>query len=104
MVRTDVTPEVVALYRRGLELKDKRDCKSRDEYSRIVKRLEWGLLDRPPHMVSILDWDAELEGEEPKYLARKSSASHPDFSGWISAREIRRQLLAALAHNVKAER
>ena len=67
---------------------------SRYEYRRIIKRLEWHLFDRPPFMVSILDRDEELEGDEPEYLAKKSTESHPDFSGWLSVRFLRRQLRA----------
>ena len=60
-----------------------------DEFRRVDKRLCWTLLQRPPHMVSILD---DLDGNPPAYMQQRNTPSHPDFNGWFSGRELQRRL------------
>jgi hypothetical protein len=90
--KVKITPEILDLYRRGLELQNKRGERAHAEFIQVSKRLEWTLLQRGPHMVSVFD---DLSGPEPEYMRAKNSLAHPDFSGWQSGRELQRQLREA---------
>jgi hypothetical protein len=76
-----ITKEMAALYRRGLELRDQRGERARDEFIQIHKRLNWTLLGRDPHMVSVFE---DLDGEPPAYMRARNSMAYPDFNGWYS--------------------
>jgi hypothetical protein len=96
-----ITAEMVGLYQRGCELRDSGASEDweehgggRAEYLKIAKHLDWTLLKRAPHEVSVLE--DGLEGPKPDYMAARDSERHPDFNGWYSARDITRQLREAL--------
>jgi hypothetical protein len=90
-----LTTEMVELFRRGRELQalgandDDAEGPLADEFRSISKRLDWELLGRMPHEVSVFD---DLEREPPGYMAARNSPSNPDFNGWFSGRELRRRL------------
>jgi hypothetical protein len=67
---------------------------------RITKRLDWTLLKRAPHEVSVLEDD--LEGPKPDYMSARDSERHPDFNGWFSARDIARRLQEACSASEQA--
>jgi hypothetical protein len=87
-----ITAEMVDLYRRGLELQNRQGERAHAEFVQVSKQLDWRLLERGPHMVSIFD---DLSGEQPGYLRSKNNPTHPDFSGWESGRELQRRLREA---------
>ena len=95
-----ITEEMVELYWRGRKLKREKggSPKMREarrfEFLTIAKRLEWTLLGRAPHQVSVF---ADLRGSPPPYMAARNSETHPDFNGWRSGQELQRRLDAALA-------
>jgi hypothetical protein len=96
----DPTAEVVALFARGREIIADGDDKQweerggrRAEYLALSKRLDWQLLRRAPHEVSVLD---DLSGDPPTYMLRRNLPSHPDFNGWNSGRELQQRLQVAL--------
>jgi hypothetical protein len=73
--RTPVlSAEILELYRRGLELKNRRGERAHAEFIQVAKRLDWVLLQRGPHMVSVFD---DLSGPEPGYMASKSNRRIP---------------------------
>ena len=68
--RINVSDEMLELYRRGCELRD-ADHADADaegslhvEFIALSKRLEWALLKRAPHEVSVFD---DLSGDPPLY-------------------------------------
>jgi hypothetical protein len=63
------------------------------EFIQIKKRLEWSLLKRAPHEVSIFE---DLSGEPPTYMQRRNSEQFPDFNGWYSGRKLQQALQAAI--------
>jgi hypothetical protein len=93
--KATITAEMVELFRRGRELQalgaddDDADGPLADEFRSIRKRLDWELLGRAPHEVSVL---SDLEGEPPGYMQRRNSPSNPDFNGWFSGRELQQRL------------
>jgi hypothetical protein len=91
--REPLTPEMVALYRRGCELKRRKRGKESDEFIAIDKKLNWGLLGRDPHQVSVF---ANLRGDPPAYMQARDSPAWPDFNGWRSGQESQRRLQAAV--------
>jgi len=99
--RDAITGEMVELYATGREIIARGDGerweeqggRRRAEFLRISKRLEWSLLKRAPHEVSVFD---DLDGEPPGYMQARNSAAHPDFNGWYTGRELQRRLQAAL--------
>ncbi|WP_143198495.1 hypothetical protein [Bradyrhizobium sp. AS23.2] len=94
-----VTAEMAALYVRGCELRDAGhddvddDSPEHDEFRAIDKRLNWTLLGRAPHEVSVLD---DLSGDPPACMQRRNSPAFPDFNGWYSGRRLQEALQAAL--------
>ena len=92
--RPAITEEMIELYRRGCELRDASRDDS-DEFIQIAKRLEWKLLGRAPHEVSVFD---DLSGDPPAYVSRRNSAAFPDFNGWYTGRQLQQELQASLGH------
>jgi hypothetical protein len=94
-----ITAEMVTLFRRGRTLQalgaaaDAEGALA-DEFRTISKRLDWVLLKRGPHEVSIFD---DLGGEPPDYMAARNSEQHPDFNGWYSGREFQKRLAGLTA-------
>jgi hypothetical protein len=92
-----ITAEMVELFRRGREIlaegSGEDEGPRHREFLDIDKRLNWTLLKRDPHEVSVLD---DLRGDPPAYMRARNSAAKPDFNGWFSGRELQRQLQAAL--------
>jgi hypothetical protein len=89
-----ITAEMTDLYARGIKLRRMRSEAAHDEFVQVSKRLNWTLLRREPHEVSIFD---DLSGEMPAYMQARCSLAHPDFNGWLSGRELQKRLKAALA-------
>jgi hypothetical protein len=90
-----ITSEMVELFRRGRELQalgDARGTKADDEFRAVSKRLDWSLLHRVGQC-SVFD---DFSGEEPDYMASRSSAAHPDLCGWHSGKAMQQRLQAAL--------
>jgi ParB family chromosome partitioning protein len=50
--------------------------------SPTASRLDWGLLRRLAHEVSVFD---DLSGDPPPYMAKRNTIADPDFNGWFSA-------------------
>lgn len=98
--REPITSEILALFHQGCELQaegyDDVDAEGpqADEFRRIDKRLNWTLLGRAPHEVSVFD---NLDGDPPAYMQGRSTPSHPDFNGWYSGRVLKQRLMEALA-------
>lgn len=93
----ELTSEMIELYRRGRALQAAGVIEAgarRDEYLQIMRRLDWVLLRRAPHMVSVLDPELgeNFDAEAPPHMAR-----HGDVNGWHSAQETARALQAAAA-------
>jgi hypothetical protein len=86
-----ITAEMADLYQRGLKLMEMRSERAHDEFVAIAKRLEWTLLKRDPHMVSVFE---DLDGDPPEYMRARDSLAHPDFNGWRSGQELKRLLEA----------
>jgi hypothetical protein len=55
--------------------------------------LNWSLLKRAPHEVSVLD---DLDREPRAYIRARNTPSHPDFNGWFSGRALQQALRTAL--------
>jgi hypothetical protein len=77
-VRTPLTPEMLELFKRGLEILAAGadeiwgdEGGRREEYLAISRRLNWVLLRQPIHAVSVLD--PELDGEMPGYMENLAS-------------------------------
>ena len=97
-----VTEEMVDLFRTGLEIlragdneqfEDDTPAGRRREFLDIYKRLNWTLLRRNPHEVSVFDPDI-AEGKPPRsYMARLDNGR---FNGWDTALEQRAALMDAL--------
>jgi hypothetical protein len=88
-LKVRITAEILELYRRGLKLQEQRGARAHAEFVQVAKRLDWTLLQRGSHMVSVFD---DLSGPEPEYMRAKNSLQYPDFSGWESGRELQRRL------------
>jgi len=97
--KTKFTTEMLDLYRRGCKLRDAGhadtddESKQHAEFNAIAKRLEWVLLKRAPHEVSVFD---DLSGDPPLYMQRRNTPARPDFNGWYSGRALQQALNAAL--------
>jgi hypothetical protein len=96
-----ITPEMVELFRRGREIQKagadeewEDEGGRRAEFLAISKKLDWTLLKRAPHEVSVLD---DLAGDTPEYVVARNSEQHPDFNGWHSGRRLQQQFEEALA-------
>jgi hypothetical protein len=63
---------MVALYRRGCELKRRKRGKESDEFLAIDKKLNWGLLGRDPHQVSVF---ANLRGDPRRGRDKREMSS-----------------------------
>jgi hypothetical protein len=94
-----ITPEMVELFRRGREIQKagatetwEEEGGRRGEFLDITKRLDWSLLHRVGQC-SVFD---DFSGEEPDYMASRSSTGHPDICGWHSGRAMQQRLQAAL--------
>ena len=81
-----ITDEMIELFRRGREiLAEGGDEKWEDEGGRLrefldlSKRLDWTLLRRAGHEVSVLD---DLDGDPPAYMRARNNPAFPDFNGW----------------------
>ena len=94
--KAPITEEMVELYRRGRELKKQGLAHEarHAEFVQIAKRLDWTLLRRHPHEVSVFH---DLRGPMPDYMAARCTTAYPDFNGWQSGQELQRRLKAALA-------
>jgi hypothetical protein len=97
--KSTITPEMIELFRRGREIQEvhanetwEEEGGRRAEFLAISKKLDWELLGRAPHEVSVL---GDLEGEPPGYMAARNSPSNPDFNGWFSGRELQKRLAEA---------
>jgi hypothetical protein len=62
-------------------------------FIQIAKRLEWKLLGRSPHEVSVFD---DLSADPPPYMQARNTPAFPDFNGWFSGRALQQELQAAL--------
>jgi hypothetical protein len=96
-----ITDEMLDLFATGREIiahgddaRWEEEGGRRAEFLRIAKKLDWSLLKREPHQVSVFD---DLAGDAPAYMQERNSASFPDFNGWCSGQELQRRLLDALA-------
>ena len=94
--KVNVTPEMIVLFARGLQLCAEGhddvddDSAEHDEFRRIDKRLNWTLLGLPAHCASV--FDPEIDGPPPSYL----TPSHGMFIDWPLVQSWRRALQAAL--------
>ena len=61
--------------------------------SPTASRLDWGLLRRLAHEVSVFD---DLSGDPPPYMAKRNTIADPDFNGWFSGRRLQQSLQSAL--------
>jgi hypothetical protein len=68
---------MVELWRTGRALLKARRLNT-DEFRTIDKRLNWELLGRAPHQVSVF---TDLRGQPPGNMAARNSPSNPDFNG-----------------------
>jgi hypothetical protein len=62
------------------------------EFVEIARKLEWRLLGRAPHEVSVFE---NLDGGPPIYMQARNTPVHPDFNGWYSG-ALQQALQAAL--------
>jgi hypothetical protein len=89
--REPITREAIELYARGCALQTQGQ--EANEFRAIDKRLNWTLLKRAPHEVSVFE---DLGGDPPGYMQARNSAAHPDFNGWFSGRDLKHRLQVSL--------
>jgi hypothetical protein len=91
------------LFERGLQLQaqghaevdyDAISSAEHQEYLRITKRLEWGLLDLPPHCASVLD--PAVDRPPPDYTRGKAMGQD-----WGLSQAWRRALMAEVERRKK---
>ena len=95
-----VTDEMVALFKTGLEIlragdnerfEDEQPPGRRREFVALYKRLNWTLLRRDLHHVSVFDSDIAEGNPPPPYMPDNGR-----FNGWDTALEQRAALMDAL--------
>ena len=100
--KVTVTEEMVALFKTGLEILQAGDHEQfeddtppgrRREFLDIYKRLNWTLLRRNPHEVSVFDRGVAEGSPPPPYMARYDNGR---FNGWDTALVQRAALMDAL--------
>jgi hypothetical protein len=92
MTKLVITEEMIGLFARGRKLQALGHGDD-DEFDAISKRLDWALLKRLGHEVSVFD---DLSGDPPPYMTARNTSAWPDFNGWFSGRAIQEALEAAL--------
>jgi hypothetical protein len=105
--KTSVTPEMIQLWEQGRALMAEghddvwgdhsEDDDPHWDFVRVDKRLNWTLLKRAPHEISVFNRGLGEAYDEamPDYMQARCTIAHPDLYGWYSAQRMAKELEAA---------